>query len=430
MRKVKPRKLNHLPKVPQLVNHKPGIWPQGPLTSKTDFLTHALCTSLLVVLSPSLLPGLYISVLIPSLSLDYQFLECKITSYSCSPMQHAINRKQGRKDGWGSERCSGTTGLWLQLSKSSSRPNYEVGALYSHQKCLNCPPNNFHSCTNKPWYWMTWARIDQLPARFWVAARVSSKKWCLFQLISLGGQLMQAAGNSRLPAWTDGWSSGVTFRRQVEENAGPERNLDRVSNLLAMEFWGDKSSHLSWHSWKRHPPPPISTPNWDGLEEYSLRAKAFIQKEDSWAGGKLTQVASVWVFKDQSEFGWWVHWKFLVSWPDPLALASAVIPMLWVLAAHISRELPWELRLQCHLWNEPPRPRWPPAANGWLIWGCSLKVGPCRLQSSPGWGLTTEPTSLPSSLSCPFLPPSCLVSIKNSLSKNHLHENPHLSPCR
>lgn len=158
---------------------------------------------------------------------------------------------------------------------------------------------------------------DGPTARFWVAARVSSKKWCLFQLISLGGQPMQAAGNSRLPAWTDRWSSGVTFRGQVKENARPERNLDRVSNLLAMEFRGDKSSHLSWHSWKRHLPPPISTPNWDGLQEYSLRAKAFIQKEDSWAGEKLTQIESVWVFKDQSEFDWWVHWKFLVSWPDP-----------------------------------------------------------------------------------------------------------------
>lgn len=49
------------------------------------------------------------------------------------------------------------------------------------------------------------------------------------------------------------------------------------------------------------------------MEEYSLRAKAFIQKEDSWAGEKLTQIESVWVFKDQSEFDWWVHWKFLVS---------------------------------------------------------------------------------------------------------------------
>lgn len=163
MRKIKPRKLNHLPKVPQLVNHKPGIWLHGLLTSKTDFLTHALFTSLLVVLFLSLLPGLYISVLIPSPSLDYQFLECKIASYSRSPTHHAVSRKLGRKDCWGSECCSLTTALWLQLSKSSSRPNYEVVALYSRQGYLNCPLNNFHSCTNKPSHSMTRARFYQLP---------------------------------------------------------------------------------------------------------------------------------------------------------------------------------------------------------------------------------------------------------------------------
>lgn len=114
------------------------------------------------------------------------------------------------------------------------------------------------------------------------------------------GHPMQTAGDSRLP---DGWSSGVTFRGQVEEDARPDRNLDRVSNLLAMEFWGDKSSQLSWHSWKRQPLLPQSVPqNWNGLEEYSLRAKAFIQKEDSWAGENLTQIESVWVFKDQLAF--------------------------------------------------------------------------------------------------------------------------------
>lgn len=73
MRKVKPRKLNYLPKVPLLINHKSGIWPYGPLTSQMKFLTSTLYTSCLVVyipLFPWLLPGVYKSVLIPSLSLD------------------------------------------------------------------------------------------------------------------------------------------------------------------------------------------------------------------------------------------------------------------------------------------------------------------------------------------------------------------------
>lgn len=218
MRKVKPRKLSHLPKVPQLVNHKSGIWPQGPLTSKTDFLTHALCTSLLVVLFPSLLPGLYISVLISSPSLDYQFLECKITSYSCSPMQHAINRKQGRKDGWGSECCSGTTGLWLQLSKSSSRPNYEVVALYSHQKCLNCPPNNFHSCNNKPWYSMTRARMDQLPDSEWQPECHPRSDACFNSSPSEGSPCRQQVTAGYLPGLIGdqvGWPSGGRWKKML-----------------------------------------------------------------------------------------------------------------------------------------------------------------------------------------------------------------------
>lgn len=95
-------------------------------------------------------------------------------------------------------------------------------------------------------------------------------------------------------------------------------------------------------------------------------------------------------------------------WADqiPLALASAVTPMLWVLAAHISRELPWELRLQCHLWSEPPQPRWPPAANGWLIWGSSFKVVPhagCRAPQVEVWQLNPHLCLVP----CPAH--SCLL---------------------
>lgn len=135
MRKVKPRKLNYLPKVPQLINHKPGIWPYGPLTSETKFLPSALCISCLVVYIPLflwLLSGVYISVLIPSPSLDYKFLECKNHILFIFPLQ-AINRKRGKKGCWVSEwtdECFHfSTGLQLQLSESSSRPTYEVVAL-------------------------------------------------------------------------------------------------------------------------------------------------------------------------------------------------------------------------------------------------------------------------------------------------------------
>lgn len=123
-----------------------------------------------------------------------------------------------------------TVRLQLQLSESISRPTtkwqpFSIARNDSWvcQRCLNCPLNNFHCCSNKPWHWMTQARIYQLPDSEGQPECHPRRDAC-FNSSSWGPA---HAGIRWLPGLIGdkvGWHSRGRWKNMLAQ----EKNLDRV----------------------------------------------------------------------------------------------------------------------------------------------------------------------------------------------------------
>ena len=141
----------------------------------------------------------------------------KLRLIHCSPTQPTRNRAQGRKDHgvkeWKDECFHVTPGLWAQLSESGSRLNYEVVALFHHERGFLGQPQRPQLSSEQ------FSRLDQwamtfsdtsrnLPtAKFWVAARVAFRTRCLFQLHLAGGPVQ--AGSGWQQATGSGWQQAT-----------------------------------------------------------------------------------------------------------------------------------------------------------------------------------------------------------------------------
>lgn len=206
-------------------------------------------------------------------SLEIPWMQRPHLTHFC-PHQ-AQNRKQGIKDWtseWVNKRFHLTIGLGLHLSETSSGPNYKVVALFHGQKwwfakgvCqggLNCPLNNFHSCTNKPWHSTTQARIYQLPDSEWQPECHPRSDAC-FDSSPLGssprGQQMTASHWPGLTGVGVGCMQGYRWKKRLAQEENPERG--------APSQWPWNSSEKRAASWASITGKAPHTPHWKGLEE-------------------------------------------------------------------------------------------------------------------------------------------------------------------
>lgn len=114
---------------------------------------------------------------------------------------------------------------------------------------------------------MTWARVSQLPDSEWQPER-HPRSGAYFNSSPLGPR-------SREQQTTAGYLPALigdkAFGGQVEENVSPERTPRQGCKIsIAMRFANSEESRAA--KWARIP--EENPTNWEGLKDYSLRAKA------------------------------------------------------------------------------------------------------------------------------------------------------------